>query len=149
MSCKRTIFLCLLLLLLIHSLFCVPVWVFQKADAETVFTVHSSLLGGWMLMEGKTEEAGLGRQSLQTMMLSWLFKEGDWEAELDKRAWDYDAYLTNSGWYIGEPQSKGSSLQEALTGQNWPLPLSVSSWGFPGNLDSKWHMYTAICKIDS
>lgn len=54
MSCKRTIFLCLLLLLLIHSLFCVPVWVFQKADAETVFTVHSSLLGGWMLMEGKT-----------------------------------------------------------------------------------------------
>ena len=31
-----------------------PVWVFQKADAETVFTVHSSLLGGWMLMEGKT-----------------------------------------------------------------------------------------------
>ena len=32
-----------------------PVWVFQKADAETVFTVHCSLLGGgWMLMEGKT-----------------------------------------------------------------------------------------------
>ena len=88
MSCKRTIFLCLLLLLLIHSLFCVPVWVFQKADAETVFTVHCSLLGGGGGCSWKVrQEAGLGRQSLQTMVLSWLSRKGtekqDWTKELE------------------------------------------------------------------
>jgi len=148
MSCKRTIFLCLLLLLLIHSLFCVPVWVFQKADAETVFTVHSSLLGEWMLMEGKTGSR-IRQAEPSDHGAELTLKEGDWEAGLDKRAWDCDVYLTNPGWSSGEPQSKGSSLQEAWTGQNWPLPSSVSSWGFPGNLDSKWHIYTAMCKIDS
>lgn len=148
MSCKRTIFLCLLLLLLIHSLFCVPVWVFQKTDAETVFTVHSSLLGGWMHMEGKTEEAGLGRQSLQTMMLSWLSRKGT-----EKQGWTKELESVMHIWQtLADPvrsPSKGSSSQEARTEQNRPLPSSVSSWGFPGNLNSKWHIYAAMCKIDS